>query len=178
MELKIKKMVKAPSYYDPPTPRYQSDAASGLDLCAARAVVIPPRATVRVPTGLCLEIPVGLEGQVRPRSGLASRGLEGILGTIDADYRGELHVMLRNNTPSPWPIREGDRIAQLVIAPVVRVEVEVVEELSSTARGERGFGSTGVSAREGRARASEGGDSRAGEIGDSGAAGEAAEVES
>lgn len=147
LNLKIKKLVKPPSYYNPPTPRYATDQASGLDLSAAEDITIPPGATRRVATGICLEIPSGLEGQVRPRSGMSVRGLEVILGTIDSDYRGQVCVTVRNNCPSPWRIREGDRIAQLVIAPVVRVRPVVVPELSETERGERGFGSTGVRAR-------------------------------
>ncbi|MEO1007331.1 MAG: dUTP diphosphatase [Planctomycetota bacterium] len=135
-------------------PRRHSADAAGVDLAAclpadAPAIVIEPRAIVVVPTGLAVAIPRGCEGQVRPRSGLATtRGitLPNSPGTIDADYRGELRVALINLSERPQRIEHGDRIAQLVIAPVVMCEVEEVDELEATARGEGGFGSTGVSA--------------------------------
>mgnify|MGYP001946760846 CR=1 FL=1 len=93
---------------------------------------------------------------MRPRSGLASQGVVAILGTIDSDYRGEIHVLLENRGLEPVVIQPCMRIAQLVIAPVVRVDVEVVEELSPTKRGEKGFGSTGISAQERRSGGAEG----------------------
>lgn len=126
-----------------PTPRYATDGAAGLDLCADITCILQPGQILRVPTGIHAEIPDGYEGQVRPRSGLASRGIVAILGTIDADYRGEIHVILENRSREPYIVHPGDRIAQLVIAPVARVGVDVVEDLSETARGEGGFGSTG-----------------------------------
>jgi dUTP pyrophosphatase len=133
-------------------PRYASDGAAGLDLSAAleQPLVVPPRARVRVPTGLVLELPSGHEGQVRPRSGLAARlGLTVLNapGTIDEDYRGELEVLLVNLGTEAATIAPGDRIAQLIVAPVTRVRVELrdgVDELGTTARGAGGFGSTGV----------------------------------
>lgn len=127
-----------------PLPRYATEGASGLDLCSTITATIQPGGRAKLPTGLCLEIPDGMEGQVRPRSGLASRGILAALGTIDRDYRGEVAVILENRSHEPHIVHEGDRIAQLVIAPVVRVELEEVEELSETDRGAAGFGSTGV----------------------------------
>lgn len=163
--LKIKKLNK-----DLSAPAYATEQAAGLDLCAAEDCAIHPGEIRRIPTGLCLEIPAGLEGQVRPRSGLSSRGIVAILGTVDSDYRGEVSVMLENRSRDPWRVRMGDRIAQLVIAPVMRVHVVETEELSETERGEKGFGSTGLRPQVPRTHVSEGDDSGAGEIGDSGAA--------
>lgn len=133
-------------------PRYASAGAAGLDLSAAldEPLVVPPLGRVRVPTGLVIGLPAGHEGQVRPRSGLAARlGLTVLNapGTIDEDYRGELQVLLVNLGSEPATIAPGDRIAQLVVAPVTRVSVEVreqVDELGATARGVGGFGSTGT----------------------------------
>jgi dUTP pyrophosphatase len=125
-----------------------SEGAAGMDLASAAEgpVVLEPGARLGVPTGLALEIPVGFEGQVRPRSGLALRVGVTIVnapGTIDSDYRGELVVLLVNLGREPHVINPGDRIAQLVIAPVTRVEVAEVQELSTTVRGSGGFGHTG-----------------------------------
>jgi dUTP pyrophosphatase len=132
-------------------PRYATDGAAGLDLSAAldEPLLIEPRARVRVPTGLVVALPPGHEGQVRPRSGLAFKHGLTVLnapGTIDEDYRGELAVLLVNLGDEPVRILPGDRIAQLVIAPVTRVTVESAEaaELEQTARGAGGFGSTGT----------------------------------
>ncbi len=132
-----------------PAPRKASEGSAGLDLAAAVAapVTIPPGGRALVPTGFTVELPTGWEGQVRPRSGLALRHGVTLLnapGTIDGDYRGEVGVVLVNHGAEPFEIRRGDRIAQLVVAPVARVEVEEVETLSVTARGAGGFGSTGV----------------------------------
>lgn len=129
-------------------PEYQSEHAAGMDLVAAvdREVEIAPGEVVAVPTGLRLEIPVGYEGQVRPRSGLAAKhaiGVPNAPGTIDADYRGEVKVLLVNLGRAPYRVQRGDRIAQLVIAPVVRAAIEVVASLTTTARGDGGFGHTG-----------------------------------
>ncbi len=127
-------------------PRYESSGAAGLDLSALEPVVILPGRWLRVRTGLALEIPPGYEGQVRPRSGLAVRRGVTVLnapGTIDSDYRGELQVALVNLGPDPCHLSAGDRIAQLVISPVTRVDVEEADELSPTDRGAGGFGSTG-----------------------------------
>jgi dUTP pyrophosphatase len=132
-------------------PRYATEGAAGLDLSAAldEPLLIEPRARVRVPTGLVVALPPGHEGQVRPRSGLAFKHGLTVLnapGTIDEDYRGELAVLLVNLGEEPVRILPGDRIAQLVIAPVTRVSVELAEPatLEQTARGSGGFGSTGT----------------------------------
>jgi len=128
---------------DVPPPAYQTVGASGIDLCAMGDVDILPGHLVVIRTGLAVELPAGTEGQIRPRSSMSVRGLLCHLGTIDNDYRGELAVALVNLSPRPQFIAKGDRIAQLVIAPVERVELVRVEQLSETARGERGFGHTG-----------------------------------
>jgi len=128
-------------------PSYQSEGAAGLDLRADEACTLLPGERRLVPTGLALELPPGHEGQVRPRSGLAAR--HGITmvnapGTIDAGYRGEIKVILLNTDVSRRAsLRRGDRIAQLVVAPVVRVRPELVLALAASGRGEGGFGSTG-----------------------------------
>jgi len=132
-----------------PLPAYQTAGAAGLDLCAALAqpVVLAPGQHRLFPTGICVEIPDGFEGQVRPRSGLALRHGITVLnapGTVDSDYRGELGVVLVNHGPAPVEIKPLDRIAQLVIAAVVKVELDVVPSLSETDRATGGYGSTGV----------------------------------
>ena len=132
-------------------PRYASEGAAGLDLTAAldRPMVLKPLERAKVPTGLVLELPRGHEGQVRPRSGLAiQRGITVLNapGTIDEDYRGELAVLLVNLSAEPVTIEPGERIAQLVVAPVTQVEVRecaAVDQLATTERGAGGFGSTG-----------------------------------
>jgi dUTP pyrophosphatase len=131
-------------------PAYQSADAAGLDLLAAVAddapLVLAPGKHATVPTGLAIALPPGFEAQVRPRSGLAARHGVTVLnspGTIDADYRGEISVILINHGEAPFTIRRGERIAQMVIAPVVRAELGVATSLSTTDRGSGGFGSTG-----------------------------------
>lgn len=131
-----------------PLPVYQTEHAAGMDLMAdiEAEFIIAPMSRVAVPTGFAIEIPSGFEGQVRPRSGLAFK--EGITvinapGTIDADYRGEVKVLLINLGNDPVLLHPGDRIAQLVIAPVVRAIVKEVDNLQDTARGAGGFGHTG-----------------------------------
>lgn len=125
-------------------PRYATPGASGLDLESAIDVELAPRSRGIVPTGLSLEIPAGYEGQIRPRSGLSARtSLTVHLGTIDSDYRGQVGVICENCGDAPYQITKGQRIAQLVIAPVARVEVVRVEQLGDTERGSGGFGSTG-----------------------------------
>jgi dUTP pyrophosphatase len=131
-----------------PLPGYQTDGSAGADLCAdlEQPLVLQPMQRTLVPTGFSIEIPPGYEGQVRPRSGLALRSgisMPNAPGTIDSDYRGELCVLLINFGPEPVEIRRGDRIAQLVIAPVARAHFEQVDALSETRRGEGGFGHTG-----------------------------------
>lgn len=131
-------------------PAYQSEGAAGLDLCACldNAITLAPGAISLVPTGLAVAIPAGFEGQVRARSGLATKhgiGLPNAPGTIDSDYRGELRVALINFSREPFEITHGMRIAQLVIAPVAHATIAEVFDLSSTTRGTGGFGSTGLS---------------------------------
>jgi dUTP pyrophosphatase len=128
-------------------PRYQTAGAAGLDLMSAEDVELRPMQRHAVSTGLALEIPEGFEGQVRPRSGLALKaGLTCLNspGTIDSDYRGEVKVLLVNLSSELAKIRRGERIAQLVIAPVCRATLVEVEGLEETGRGRGGFGSTGV----------------------------------
>jgi len=131
-------------------PAYQSAQAAGLDLLAAvpenEPVILAPGQHALIPTGLAIALPQGFEAQVRPRSGLAVRHGVTVLnapGTVDADYRGEIGVPLINHGSAPFTVRRGERIAQMVIAPVVQVELIPVATLSSTARGSGGFGSTG-----------------------------------
>lgn len=130
-------------------PAYATEGSAGCDLRAAVAepIVLAPGARALVPTGIAVAIPEGYEGQVRMRSGLAIRhGLTLVNGpgTIDADYRGEIRVILGNLGSEPFPISRGDRIAQLVVAPVARARLEKVEELPGTKRHDGGFGSTGT----------------------------------
>ncbi|MAB81915.1 MAG: dUTP diphosphatase [Phycisphaerae bacterium] len=129
-------------------PAYQSEGAAGLDLHAAieSAIEIAPGAIVLIPLGFAMAIPEGFEAQVRPRSGLASRHgvtLPNAPGTIDWDYRGEVKIPLINLGSEAFRVDPGMRIAQMVVAPVSRVRVEVVDALDDTDRGEGGFGSTG-----------------------------------
>jgi dUTP diphosphatase len=131
-----------------PAPSPASPGSAGCDLRAAvgEELVLQPGARAAVPTGLVVEIPLGWEGQVRPRSGLALRHgvtLPNAPGTIDSDYRGEVQVILQNLGDAPFTVRRGDRIAQLVLARVEAVEWVEAEALSETGRGEGGFGSTG-----------------------------------
>lgn len=140
---------------DLPLPAYHSASAAGLDLIAAldwdHPLTLTPGARALVPTGLVLELPTGFEAQVRPRSGLALKHGVTVLnspGTIDADYRGEVSVLLANLSGVPFEIRRGERIAQLVIAPVTRAELIEVLEVGDTERGSGGFGSTGQSVEE------------------------------
>ncbi len=132
-----------------PLPDYRSEAAAGLDLLAAveDVVELAPGAWAPIPTGLAVALPAGFEAQVRPRSGLAAEHGVTVLnspGTIDADYRGEVRVMLVNHGRAPFAVSRGMRIAQMVIAPVSRARWRPVEALPESARGEGGFGSTGV----------------------------------
>lgn len=132
-----------------PLPAYATADAAGVDLAAAleAPLTLAPGERKDVPTGIALALPAGWEGQVRPRSGLALRHGITILntpGTIDADYRGEIRVILANLGSAPVTIARGERIAQLVIAPVSRAEWQVVSELPPSGRGTGGFGSTGT----------------------------------
>jgi len=132
-----------------PLPSYESSGAAGMDIRAfvQAEITIPPLGRVKIPTGLFLEIPQGYEGQIRPRSGLAARNGVTVLnapGTIDCDYRGELEVLLVNLGVEPFTVKNGDRIAQMLISPVNRAVINEVEFLSETERGSGGFGSTGA----------------------------------
>jgi dUTP pyrophosphatase len=133
-----------------PLPSYQSAHAAGLDLVAAvpdqSPLVLAPGQHALVPTGLCIALPPGYEAQVRPRSGLAAKYGITVLnapGTVDADYRGEISVILINHGSAPFEVRRGERIAQMVIAAVARAELVPVAALPATKRGSGGFGSTG-----------------------------------
>lgn len=131
-------------------PAYATDGAAGMDVLAAEDVSIAPGARHAVATGLALAIPAGFEIQVRPRSGLALKhgiSVPNAPGTIDSDYRGELKIILINHGETSFAIARGDRIAQLVLAPVVQAAWDEVETLDDTARGAGGFGSTGGHAR-------------------------------
>ena len=130
-------------------PAYQTSASAGLDLSAAIAEAreIAPGDRLLIPTGLAFAIPEGYEGQVRPRSGLALKHGIGIVnspGTIDADYRGMVQVLLINHGREPYRVEPQARIAQLVICPIIQADLELVSELDETARGAGGYGSTGV----------------------------------
>ncbi len=145
MKLRVKRLPHAEGL---PLPFYATEQASGMDLLAAvyEPVLLKPMQRALVPTGIALEIPPGFEAQIRPRSGLALRHGITLLntpGTVDADYRGEIKVILINLGEEDFVINRGDRIAQMVLCPVVRVELEEAQELSLTQRAEGGFGSTG-----------------------------------
>ena len=140
---------RLPHGADLPLPAYETEGAAGLDLRAAIAegFSLAPGERALVPTGLSMQLPEGFEGQVRPRSGLAVKHGVTVLnapGTIDSDYRGEVKVPLINLGQEPFAIARGDRIAQMVIAPVTRAILTEVAGLDATARGAGGFGSTGV----------------------------------
>ena len=140
--LKIKKV-----HADAKLPQYQLPGSSGMDLHAVQSVYIAPGEHNLVKTGIKIELPKGFEAQVRPRSGLALKNSITVLnspGTIDQGFLGEICVILVNHGKSGFRVDPGDRIAQLVIAPVEIVEIQEVDELSETERGEGGFGSTGV----------------------------------
>lgn len=138
-----------PHFAGLPLPAYQSEQAAGLDLPAAveEPLLLSPGRRAAVPTGLALELPKGYEAQVRPRSGLALRQGVTVLnspGTVDADYRGEVKVILINLGEEDFLIERGMRIAQLVVAPMTQARIEVAAELEESGRGAGGFGSTGV----------------------------------
>lgn len=142
-------LVRLPHGADLPVPAYETPHSAGLDLRAAliEPMDLHPGERKLIPTGLKIAVPVGFEAQVRPRSGLAIK--QGITmlnspGTIDADYRGEVMVIAINHGQETVRFNHGDRIAQLVVAPVIQVSIRKVEELDATVRGEGGFGSTGV----------------------------------
>ena len=137
---------RLPGNDDLPLPAYATDGAAGMDVVAAEDATLAPGARHAVATGLAMAIPQGYEIQVRPRSGLALKhgiSVPNTPGTIDSDYRGELKVILINLGDAPFDVRRGDRIAQLVLAPVVQATWLEVDHLDETARGTGGFGSTG-----------------------------------
>ncbi len=141
-------LCRLPHGHDLPLPRYASEDAAGLDLLAAidEPVELAPGMRKLIPTGISIALPRGYEAQVRPRSGLALKHGIGLLnspGTIDADYRGEIAVILINHGEAAFAIARGDRIAQLVVAPVTRLSWAESEKLPDSARGTSGFGSTG-----------------------------------
>lgn len=128
-------------------PSYATDGAAGMDLRASEEMELPPGGRSAVRTGICIEIPCGWEGQVRPRSGLALKHGVTLLnspGTIDSDYRGEIRVILVNFGQEIFSIKKGDRIAQIIFSPHGRAELRETEEISDTKRASGGFGSTGV----------------------------------
>lgn len=146
---KIQVKVKTLEHFKGDLPQYQSAGASGFDVRAqlSEPIVIQPGTRVMIPTGLSFEIPFGYEIQARPRSGLAAKNGLTVLntpGTIDADYRGEVKIILINLGQEPLQLNDQDRCAQLVIAPVLQAEFVLSQELSDTIRGAGGFGSTGV----------------------------------
>jgi len=146
INVKIKKL---PHLKEIPLPKYMSEHAAGMDLCAAveSDVLIPSGGWKLIPTGISIAIPEGFEAQVRPRSGLALKQGVSVLntpGTVDADYRGEVGVILMNHAKNDLVVKRGDRIAQMIINKIERITFEEVEELPETARGEGGFGHTGI----------------------------------
>jgi len=142
MQLKIKKLNP-----DAVLPSYAREGDAGLDLCAVKALVIEPGKSALVPTGIAIELPSGTEAQVRPRSGLALKHGISVLntpGTVDEGYRGEVGVILINHGPAPFEVTPGARIAQLVVQRRLEISVVEADDVSATARGAGGFGSTGT----------------------------------
>ncbi len=153
MELRVKRLASCSTPTELPLPKYQTSGSAGADLYAAieHSLVLEPGARALVPAGIALELPTGFEAQVRPRSGLAMKfGVTTLNapGTIDADYRGEVGVLLINHGTEAFTVQRGDRIAQLVVAAVSQAQFVEVVELSETIRGNGGFGHTGVSKRQ------------------------------
>ncbi len=146
VSLKIKRI--SGEFNDLPLPKYETDYSSGMDLRAAleNSYILEAGKVGMVPTGISMEIPLGYEVQVRPRSGLAAKHGIGVLnspGTIDADYRGEVKVILFNFSDTDFVIKRGDRIAQMIIAELIQADITEVDELTDTVRGAGGFGHTG-----------------------------------
>ena len=142
-------VTRLPGNDDIALPRYETGQSAGLDLAAAlpAPVVLDPGARATIPTGLAIALPPGYEAQIRPRSGLAARSGVTVLnapGTVDADYRGEVKVVLANLGDAPFAVERGMRIAQMVVAPVTRIAWDEMEALPGSARGAGGFGSTGT----------------------------------
>ncbi len=148
VKVKIKR-IRPQEDSDLPLPRYMTEKSSGMDLYAAgnEEIFLNPGQRRLIPTGIAVSVPEGYEAQVRPRSGLALRDgitLANTPGTIDADYRGEIGVILINHGEKPFQVERGDRVAQMVIVPVARAELEWVEDLDETPRSGGGFGHTGI----------------------------------
>ena len=144
MKLKVKKIDES---LNNPLPAYATEHSAGMDVTAASDITIDPMKTQAIPTNLIIEIPPGYEGQVRPRSGLALKYNIGIInspGTIDADYRGELKILLTNFGKEPFNVKFGDRIAQLIICKIEQASIEITDSLSGTKRSSGGFGHTGT----------------------------------
>lgn len=144
IQVKIKKL-----HPNAIVPNYMTEHAAGMDLCTVieTPIVLAPGERTLLPTGLAMEIPAGFEGQVRPRSGLALKkgvALVNSPGTIDADYRGEIGIIIINHGTEPVEFQPGDRVAQLIIAPVTQAELVVADELNDSTRSSGGFGHTGV----------------------------------
>lgn len=142
-------VTRLPHNADLPLPAYETAQSAGMDLAAAidAPMTLPPGERAMIPTGLAIALPAGYEAQVRPRSGLAAKNGVTVLntpGTVDADYRGEVKVILINLGDTPFEVERGMRIAQMVIAPVTQAGFTEVDELPETARGAGGFGSTGT----------------------------------
>ena len=142
-----------PHASDLPLPSYATEHSAGMDLLAAveKDITLIPGERTLIPTGLCIALPAGYEAQIRPRSGLALKNgisLVNTPGTIDADYRGEIGIILINHGDEPFTVTRGMRIAQMVIAAYARAEFQLTSELESSARGEGGFGSTGTTAKK------------------------------
>lgn len=141
-------ITKEPNCGDLPLPAYETEHAAGMDIRAAvtEPLTLRPGERALVPTGLRIALPEGYEAQIRPRSGLAIKNGISLLntpGTIDADYRGEIRIIIANLGQEPFVIQRGDRIAQMIVAPVTKVQWDVCESLDETARGSGGFGHTG-----------------------------------
>ena len=153
MELRVKRLASGSTPTELPLPKYQTSGSAGADLYAAleHSLILAPGERALIPTGIALEIPNGFEAQVRPRSGLALKHGVTTLnapGTIDADYRGEIGVLMINHGSDDYMVTRGDRIAQLVVASVYQAQFIEVAELSETIRGNGGFGHTGISKRQ------------------------------
>lgn len=142
------KVAKTEEYKELALPKYQTEYAAGIDLvaCIDQDLILQAEKIVLVPTGLMMEIPDGYEAQIRPRSGLALKhgiSMVNTPGTIDADYRGEIKIIMINHGSEDFRIKRGDRIAQMVFNPIVQADFKVVTKLTDTVRGEEGFGHTG-----------------------------------
>ena len=138
MKVKIKKI------NDGKIPEYKTNGSAGADCYSRIMWQVHPKEIIRIPLGFAVEIPEGYEMQIRPRSGLTSRGIFSQLGTIDSDYRGEVNAVITNNSNEDFMIEKYSRICQIVLVPIEKAEFETVDNLSNTERGSNGFGSTGI----------------------------------